>query len=172
MTLWFPNEVYMTTFWFQKELGMMSSWDSSEDIVRLSWFIHYVTLRYFSEVKRKVHDHVMVNSNDDLIIWCLEFPTAMLQSDVFKTSFESHIFLSSSDLWHHHDIIMTSNSQLGCLGGSTIGSYHLKPIFNGELQMSAIFGKVRHFKMAAIWKRLEIFHTQTIQLLICLWDTV
>ena len=113
MTLWFPNEVYMTTFWFQKELGMMSSWDSSEDIVRLSWFIHYVTLRYFSEVKRKVHDHVMVNSNDDLIIWCLEFPTAMLQSDVFKTSFESHIFLSSSDLWHHHDIIMTSNSQLG-----------------------------------------------------------
>ena len=37
-----------------------------------------------------------------------------------------------------------------CLGGSTIGSYHLKPIFNGELQMLAIFGKVRHFKMAAI----------------------
>ena len=37
-----------------------------------------------------------------------------------------------------------------CLGGSTIGSYHLKPIFNGELQMPAVFDKVRHFKMAAI----------------------
>jgi len=59
-----------------------------------------------------------------------------------------------------------------CLGGSVIGCYHLKPIFHGEIQMSTIFVKMGQFKMAAIWKPLEIFYTQTIQLLICLWDTV
>ena len=59
-----------------------------------------------------------------------------------------------------------------CLGGSVIGCYHLKPIFHGEIQMPAIFGKVRHFKMAAIWKPLQIFQNRPFHKWPCLLRTI
>ena len=49
-----------------------------------------------------------------------------------------------------------------CLGGSVIGCHHLKPIFHGEIQMSTIFVKMGQFKMAAIWKPLEISNKNSI----------
>ena len=59
-----------------------------------------------------------------------------------------------------------------CLGGSVIGCHHLKPIFHGVLQMSTVFVKVRHFKMAAIWKPLEISIKKAILLSTHLGGTV
>ena len=59
-----------------------------------------------------------------------------------------------------------------CLGGSVIGTYHLKPIFNGEKQMGTVLRKVRHFKMAAVWKPIEILQWRGGNLVSCLLRTI
>ena len=58
------------------------------------------------------------------------------------------------------------------LGGSTIGCYHLKPIFHGEMQMRPVCGKVQHFKMATISRPLQIFQNRPFPTWPCLLCTI